>query len=181
MDEEHNLVLLLAAVSVSAVLLSLLGIIALLLCIFQCSRYRDSQRRETLIRNRQLNRRARLSQINTEADKATEHTPEVTEDTALHKVPPPNYSKVELYPTDENYDKEHHTYIRPVDSDDVFDNRSEPPGYESRIRMSVGSRPSLDSSVHSSSVHNLDNDQPLHMRIQTDRSQGELNAIEETN
>ena len=61
-----------------------------------------------------------------------------SEDTALREVPPPNYSKVGLYPTDENYDKEHHTYIRPVDSDDVFDNKSEPPAYESRVRMSIG-------------------------------------------
>ena len=103
--------------------------------------------------------------------------PEITVDTDLRAAPPPNYSKVGLYPTDKNYGKEHHTYIRPVDSDDVFDNRSEPPGYESRVRMSIGSR---QSEISPPSANDSDIDQPPCMRIPTDPSQRELNAIEET-
>ena len=103
--------------------------------------------------------------------------PEITVDTDLRVAPPPNYSKVGLYRTDENYGKEHHTYIRPVDSDDVFDNRSEPPGYESRVRMSIGSR---QSEIRPPSANDSDIDQPPCMRLPTDPSQRELNAIEET-
>ena len=110
--------------------------ICTLLFLFGCSRSSgeccgtsNSQRRQAT--NRETHNR--------DTSTNTEQQFLYSEDTELHKVPPPNYSKAGLYPTDENYDKEHHTYIRPVDSDDVFDNRSEPPAYESRIRMSIGS------------------------------------------
>ena len=162
----QDLVLSIATIGASAIIFSLVCLVIVLLCIFLCSRHRENQRRGALIRNRQ--------NITTETG---ENYDEVTEETELHKVPPPNYSKAELYTTDENYDKEHHTYIRPVDSDDVFDNRSEPPAYESRVRMSIASRQSVVSSTHSS-ANDSDIDQPPRMRVPTE---GELNVIEETN
>ena len=167
----------LGGTAVGVVLLIMICALGSLILVFVCPLLKcECCPHSTQRRNRQSNTtRSRCLTADTEPQIP------ITEDTELHEVPPPTYSKVGLYPTDENYGKEHHTYIRPVDSDDVFDNRSEPPGYESRVRMSIGSRPSVVSSAHSSSVHDSDNDQPLHMRIPTDRSQGELNIIEEIN
>ena len=161
-----NLLTIIVTVVITALIASIgLGIACVVFCVIfdQCGR-RSGRRqfRETL---RTLGERTPPPQ------------PEITVDTDLRAAPPPNYSKVGLYLTDENYGKEHHTYIRPVDSDDVFDNRSEPPGYESRIRMSIGSR---QSEIIPPSANDPDIDQPPCMRLPTDSSQIELNTIEET-
>ena len=161
-----GLLSIIVTVAITALIASIgLGIACVVFCVIfdQCGRRSGRQQfRETL---RTLGERTPPPQ------------PEITVDTDLRAAPPPNYSKVGLYPTDENYGKEHHTYIRPVDSDDVFDNRSEPPGYESRVRMSVGSR---QSEIIPTSANDSDIDQPPCMRISTNPSQRELNAIVET-
>ena len=166
------------ATAIAMVLLTLICALVCLVFVFLCPLLK-CECCYTHTRTSNGQRRNRQSNTTRSRDLTTGTEPQVpiTEDTMLQKVPPPSYSKAGLYTTDENYDKEHHTYIRPVDSDDVFDNRSEPPAYESRIRMSIGSRPSVVSSTHSS-ANDSDVDQPPRMRVPTE---GELNAIEETN